>query len=52
LLRAAYNYTWAAKDPGSFAHNGLYMLQVLYDTLQDIGGSDAVSGMTRPATSQ
>jgi hypothetical protein len=52
LLRAAYNYTWALKDPGSYAHNGLYMLQVLYDTLQDIGGSDAVSGMTRPATSQ
>jgi hypothetical protein len=50
LLRAAYNYTWTIKDPGSFAHNGLYMLQVLYDTLQDIGGD--VSGMTRPATSQ
>jgi hypothetical protein len=50
LLRAAYNYTWAIKDPGSFAHNGLYMLQVLYDSLQDIGGD--VSGMTRPAVSQ
>ncbi len=47
LLRAAYNYTWTLKDPGSFAHNGQYMLQVLYDTMQDIGGD--VSGMTRPA---
>ncbi|MGB3700177.1 MAG: hypothetical protein WA997_02810 [Anaerolineales bacterium] len=50
LLRAAYNYTWALKDPGSYAHNGLYMLQVLYDTLQDIGGD--VSGMTRPEVTQ
>jgi hypothetical protein len=50
LLRAAYNYTWTLKDPGSFAHNGQYMLQVLYDTLQDIGGD--VSGMTRPAVTE
>lgn len=50
LLRAAYNYTWAVKDSGSYAHNGLYMLQILYDTVQDIGGD--VSGMTRPEVSQ
>ena len=50
LLRAVYNYTWAVKDPGAFAHNGLYMLQLLYDSLQDIGGD--VSGMTRAATAQ
>jgi len=50
LLRAAYNYTWALKDPGSYAHNGLYMLQVLYDTLQDVGGD--VTGMTRPEVTQ
>ena len=31
LLRAAYNYQWASKDPGSFAHNGMYILQTLYD---------------------
>jgi hypothetical protein len=46
LLRAAYNYTWAQKDPGAFAHNGQYMLQVLYDSLSDIGDT---TGMTRPA---
>ncbi len=50
LLRAAYNYTWAAKDPGSYAHNGHYMLQILYDSLQDIGGD--VSSMTRPEVTQ
>jgi hypothetical protein len=46
LLRAAYNYQWASKDPGSFAHNGEYILQALYDSLEDIGGD--VSAMTRP----
>jgi len=46
LLKAAYNYQWAAKDPGAFAHNPLYILQVLYDSLGDVGGDTA--GMTRP----
>ena len=46
LLRAAYNYQWATKDPGSFAHNGQYILQTLYDSLEDVGGD--VSAMTRP----
>jgi hypothetical protein len=46
LLQAAYNYQYASKDPGAFAHNGKYILQTLYDSLEDIGGD--VSGMTRP----
>ena len=46
LLRGAYNYQYAAKDPGGYAHNGKYVLQILYDALEDLGGD--VSGMTRP----
>ncbi len=46
LLKAAYNYQYAQKDPGAFAHNGKYVLQVLYDTIQSLGGD--VSAMTRP----
>lgn len=46
LLRAAYNYQYASKDPGGYAHNGPYILQVLYDSLSDIGGDTA--GKTRP----
>jgi hypothetical protein len=46
LLRAAYNYQYASKDPGGFAHNGQYILQTLYDSLADVGGD--VSSMTRP----
>jgi hypothetical protein len=33
-------------DPGAYAHNGDYILQVLYDSLVDIGGE--ISGMIRP----
>ncbi|MBK7893748.1 MAG: hypothetical protein IPJ90_02385 [Anaerolineaceae bacterium] len=47
LLRAAYNYQYVQKDPGAFAHNGQYVIQVLYDTLSELGAD--VSAMTRPA---
>jgi hypothetical protein len=46
LLRAAYNYQWVQKDPGTFAHNGKYILQVLYDSLKDLGVN--VAKMVRP----
>lgn len=46
LLKAAYNYQFAQKDPGAYVHNAKYILQVLYDSIADIGGS--VRGMTRP----
>ncbi len=46
LLRAAYNYQYASKDPGGFAHNGAYILQTLYDSIEAMGAD--VSGMTRP----
>jgi hypothetical protein len=46
LHRAAYNYQYVTKDPGSFAHNGAYILQLLYDSIEAVGGD--VSAMTRP----
>ncbi|NJN55931.1 MAG: polyheme membrane-associated cytochrome C [Anaerolineae bacterium] len=46
LLRAAYNYQYVQKDPGAFAHNGKYVLQFLYDSIQAVGGD--TTGMTRP----
>jgi len=46
LLRSAYNFQWFSKDPGAFAHNPKYTVQVLYDSLKDVGGD--VAGMTRP----
>ncbi|MBN2385846.1 MAG: cytochrome c3 family protein [Anaerolineales bacterium] len=46
LLIAAYNYQYFQKDPGAFAHNGRYVIQVLYDTLVYMNVD--VSAMTRP----
>jgi hypothetical protein len=37
LLKAAYNYQFVTKDPGAFAHNPTYTLQILYDSLADVG---------------
>lgn len=47
LVRAIYNYTWSEKDPGVYAHNADYILQLLYDSILDIGGEDAVASFTR-----
>lgn len=46
LLQAAYNYHYAAKDPGSYSHNPDYILQLLFDSIDELGGS--TRGMTRP----
>ena len=45
-LTAAYNYQYTAKDPGAFAHNGQYVMQILYDSINDLGGD--VTAMSRP----
>ena len=36
LLRATYNFQVAMKDPNSYAHGGKYMIQLLYDSIQDL----------------
>jgi hypothetical protein len=46
LLQAAYNYHYTAIDPGSYSHNPKYIMQLLYDSIDDLGGS--TRGMTRP----
>jgi hypothetical protein len=46
LLKAAYNYQFATKDPGAFAHNSKYVIQAMYDSLEDLGGD--VTGLVRP----
>jgi hypothetical protein len=44
LLRAAYNYQYAQKDPGAFAHNAKYLIEVLYDAIADINSVQPVPG--------
>jgi uncharacterized protein with von Willebrand factor type A (vWA) domain len=36
LLRAAYNYQFLAKEPGAYAHNPRYAMQLAYDSLEDL----------------
>ena len=36
LLEAAYNYQLVVKDPGAFAHNAKYVIQLLYDSTDDL----------------
>ena len=50
LLKAAYNYQFVTKDPGAFAHNPTYTIQILYDSIADLGtkASVDVSKAKRP----
>lgn len=50
LLKAAYNYQYAAKDPGVYAHNPMYVIQLLHDSLADLAQRTKVNmeGMVRP----
>ncbi len=36
LLKAAYNYQVAGKDPGAFAHNAKYVIQLMHDSIADL----------------
>jgi hypothetical protein len=46
LLRAAYNFQVASKDPGGFAHGGKYLIELMYDSIEDLN-PDAVAGLRR-----
>jgi hypothetical protein len=46
LVKAAHNYQHSLKEPGAWAHNFAYIVQLLYDSIEDLGGD--VSGYTRP----
>jgi hypothetical protein len=36
LLKAAYNYQLSVKDPGAFAHNAKYVMELLHDSTADL----------------
>jgi len=36
LLKAAYNFQASKKDPAGFAHGGKYIIQLLYDSIEDL----------------
>ncbi len=37
LLRAAFNYHYVAKNAGGYAHHSRYLIQLMYDSLEDLG---------------
>jgi hypothetical protein len=52
LLQAVFNYTFSVRDPGGAYHNGRYVLQLLYDSLESLNASGKagvnMSGKVRP----
>jgi hypothetical protein len=36
LEQAAYNYQFSKKDPGSAVHNGKYIIQLMYDSIETL----------------
>lgn len=36
LLRTAFNFQFSIKDPAGYVHNGKYILQLLYDAIEDL----------------
>jgi hypothetical protein len=36
LLKAAYNYQFSIKEPGSYVHNGKYTIELLYDSIASL----------------
>ena len=41
LAKAAYNYQTSLKDPGRYAHGGKYIIQLLYDSIEDVNAGIA-----------
>jgi hypothetical protein len=48
LLKAAYNYTVVQNEPCGYVHNGRYVIQLLYDSIRDLGDDAAVAAFIRP----
>ena len=43
LVRATYNYQFVAKDPGGYSHNAAYVMQVMYDSIEDLASNADVA---------
>ena len=50
LLRAGFNYQFSIEDPGAYIHNGKYVLQLMYDSIEDLASVVKVtySDLIRP----
>jgi len=52
LVQAVFNHSFSVRDPGGAYHNGRYILQLLYDSLESLAASGKagvnISGKVRP----
>ena len=50
LVKATYNYHMVLEDPGGFMHNARYLIQIMVDSLSNLGETIDVemSGLVRP----
>lgn len=50
LVRAAYNFQFVEKDTGGYSHNAAYVLQVMYDSIEDLASKTdlATGAIQRP----
>ena len=39
LSKAAFNYQLSVKDPGGYAHGGKYIIELLYDSIEDVNSA-------------
>ncbi|MCJ7681725.1 MAG: hypothetical protein MUP70_13425, partial [Candidatus Aminicenantes bacterium] len=51
LVKAAYNYQMVLKDPAGYAHGGKYLIELMYDSMEDLNSAMAnpvsMAGMSR-----
>jgi hypothetical protein len=50
LVKATYNYHLVWEDPGGFMHNASYLIQLMYDTIENLAEvtSIDIGGLIRP----
>ena len=46
LVRAAFNYKWEHAEPGAWAHNAQYAVEILFDAIADLNAGLVAAGQT------
>ena len=49
LLKAAFNYNLFMHEPGAWAHNPKYVIQVVFDTIKDLNTGLGANAVTTPS---
>jgi len=49
-MKASFNFQFWAKEPGAWAHNTHYVLELLYDSINDLQTASPLDGDTDQLT--